>query len=244
MVFVPDTEQSQVTAAPQTDVILEEPVTETQVAEESTSIEADTADQANEFTNVADLRENLFNQFVDESSNDLVAAQVQASASLDEEKFNKITNELREITQQVQSNTFNVNNISNALDRLQSQVTTFSNQNKSFQNNLQNLSSEIAAVNNSIKALRKSLTSEDYLYDDAKNATDANLIAQSKRAKINTSGPMYSIHAIIPGRVWLKDKEGVITSYMEGDILSDRGKIVVIDPMNYVVMTSTGEVYR
>ena len=56
--------------------------------------------------------------------------------------------------------------------------------------------------------------------------------------------PEYIIHAIIPGRAWLKSKKGQIITVAEGDTLGDYGKIASIDPNASVVRTSSGIVFR
>lgn len=220
-------------------------LTITEENDAATAAETDSSAPVNEFTSVDELRENLFDQMTDETSvTSSYIDSINPVSTIDEERFNRISTELREITQQVQSNTFNVNNVSNALDRIQTQLNEFAKQSNSVQSKMQNLSNDIVSIDASIKSLRKALSSEEYLYNDVNNANSNYLKSKAKKVSIQDNLPIYSIHAIIPGRVWLKDKEGVITSYMEGDILSDRGKIVVIDPLNYIVMTSTGEVYR
>ena len=53
-----------------------------------------------------------------------------------------------------------------------------------------------------------------------------------------------SVHAIIPGRAWLKSKDGSTITVTEGDSLERYGKVLVIDASNGVVITSSGVTLR
>ncbi len=54
----------------------------------------------------------------------------------------------------------------------------------------------------------------------------------------------YVLHAIVPGRAWLKSACGEIISVVQGDSLDHYGKIIIIDPANYLVRTSSGIIIR
>jgi uncharacterized coiled-coil protein SlyX len=58
------------------------------------------------------------------------------------------------------------------------------------------------------------------------------------------STPTMSVHAIIPGRAWLKSKDGSTITVTEGDSLDRYGKVLVIDASNGVVITSSGVTLR
>lgn len=51
---------------------------------------------------------------------------------------------------------------------------------------------------------------------------------------------LYTVHAIIPGRAWLKAPDGQILTVTEGDKLGDYGKVLVIDAGSGMVLTSSG----
>jgi hypothetical protein len=52
--------------------------------------------------------------------------------------------------------------------------------------------------------------------------------------------PEYKVHAVVPGRAWLKSTKGQIVTVAEGDSIGSYGKILVIDAPNSVVLTSSG----
>ena len=58
------------------------------------------------------------------------------------------------------------------------------------------------------------------------------------------SAATMSVHAIIPGRAWLKSKDGSTLTVTEGDTLDRYGKVLVIDASNGVVITSSGVTLR
>lgn len=58
------------------------------------------------------------------------------------------------------------------------------------------------------------------------------------------ANPKFSVHAIIPGRAWLKNQAGNTITVTEGDNLDQYGKILAIDAPNSAVVTSSGVVIR
>jgi septal ring factor EnvC (AmiA/AmiB activator) len=68
--------------------------------------------------------------------------------------------------------------------------------------------------------------------------------AEQALSKALIANPLYAVHAIIPGRAWLKNKEGKTLTVTEGDALDKYGKILVIDAPTGVVVTSSGVILR
>ncbi len=56
--------------------------------------------------------------------------------------------------------------------------------------------------------------------------------------------PEYIVHAVIPGRAWLKTSKGQIITVTEGETVGNYGKILVIDAANGVVLTNSGITFR
>lgn len=56
--------------------------------------------------------------------------------------------------------------------------------------------------------------------------------------------PEYVVHAVIPGRAWLKTSKGQIITVTEGETVGNYGKILVIDAANGVVLTNSGITFR
>lgn len=53
-----------------------------------------------------------------------------------------------------------------------------------------------------------------------------------------------TIHAIIPGRAWIRTQDGKTLSITEGDMLSQYGKVLKIDAPTGIVVTSSGVTIR
>lgn len=58
------------------------------------------------------------------------------------------------------------------------------------------------------------------------------------------SNPTLTVHAIIPGRAWLKTRDGRTITVTEGDPVEGYGKVLAIDAPSGVVMTSSGVILR
>lgn len=56
--------------------------------------------------------------------------------------------------------------------------------------------------------------------------------------------PEYMVHAVIPGRAWLKTSKGQIVTVTEGETVGNYGKVLVIDAANGVVLTNSGITFR
>jgi len=56
--------------------------------------------------------------------------------------------------------------------------------------------------------------------------------------------PKYIVHAIIPGRAWLRDAQQRITSITEGQEVEGYGAVLTIDPKLGTVILSSGQVLR
>lgn len=166
------------------------------------------------------------------------------------EGFEHQANEL--IQQQIQAHTKeNINELKTNIDNITKELSFNANQIKELQNNLKEISSSISSVDTKILNLTNTI---DTLSSNVKKYTqdeDLDLIANIKPSEsdlfANTSTkntPEYVVHAVIPGRAWLKSTAGQIITVAEGDVLGDYGKIALIDASNNLVRTSSGVVFR
>lgn len=134
------------------------------------------------------------------------------------------------------------------------------NQIKELQNNLKELSRSILNISGTITNNMDSIDSKilnltrtiDNLSIEIKNLKkhlqdeDSDLIATIKKSETDlfSNSPEYVVHAVIPGRAWLKSSSGQIITVTEGDLLGDYGKVAFIDPNSNIVRTSSGVVFR
>lgn len=63
-------------------------------------------------------------------------------------------------------------------------------------------------------------------------------------SEIDYANPSLHVHAVIPGRAWLKQADGSILTVIEGDNLGDYGKVLAIDAPAGAVVTSSGITLR
>ncbi len=136
------------------------------------------------------------------------------------------------------------------------ELTANVNQIKELQNNLRDISRSISNVSSSVSGVDSKIlnltNTVDTLSMDVKNVKkyiqeeDLDLTANLKPSEpdLFSNTPEYVVHAVIPGRAWLKSSAGQIITVTEGDSLGDYGKIALIDASNNIVRTSSGVVFR
>ncbi|MFM8454370.1 MAG: hypothetical protein ACKOAD_05345 [Gammaproteobacteria bacterium] len=135
-------------------------------------------------------------------------------------------------------------------------------------NNLSKVSTEIVSVDSRVSSLSNTLNSvtqdlnksrrearsdnfdslalpplNSPINKNSKNQTAHNNFSNNQNLS-EYQQPEYSIHAVVPGRVWLKSTEGQILSLTEGEALGDYGKVVMIDANNHIILTSSGVSFR
>lgn len=150
------------------------------------------------------------------------------------EQINDIKNNLYG---EIASNSNNIDNIKSNVSSISNQVNTLDQSLKGttlLTDKIKELSTELAALNKEIKKVEQILTHEGF---ETKENSHKSV---EVKPEIVYSGPEYSIHAIVPGRVWLKDNSGKILSYTESDVIGNYGKLLVIDPIKNIVITESG----
>lgn len=124
-----------------------------------------------------------------------------------------------------------VENSDKALNNMQMQVST--------------LATQMQVLMNEVKALR---------HDQMKTLVQAKESAaqvhkqqaDTKKAVIHRAEahPSLVVHAIIPGRAWLKTMDGKTITVAEGDSLKEYGRVLKIDAANGIVVTASGVTLR
>lgn len=166
------------------------------------------------------------------------------------EGFEHQTKEL--VQQQIQQHAQeNINELKLNIDNITKELSLNANQIRELQNNLKEISRSIGSVDTKILNLTNTI---DTLSSNVKKYTqdeDLDLIANIKPSEsdlfVNNgtkNTPEYIVHAVIPGRAWLKSTAGQIITVAEGDVLGDYGKIALIDAANNLVRTSSGVIFR
>lgn len=168
------------------------------------------------------------------------------------EQLNETMDSLTRVNQQMENNLNQIKNL-DAYTREVSQTVT-------------KLNTDISAMDNRVLALTKTASSlskeiggtqgeggiikNERAERAVKRAPMEELeISTAPRRRIESTSvlieePEYVVHAVIPGRAWLKSSKGQIITVTEGDSLGNYGKILVIDAASGVVLTSSGITFR
>lgn len=157
---------------------------------------------------------------------------------------------------QAQAQEQHIQELKTIIANITQELTANVNQIKELQNNLRDISRSISNVNSSVSGVDSKIlnltNTVDSLSMDVKNVKkyiqeeDLDLTANLKPSEpdLFSNTPEYVVHAVIPGRAWLKSSSGQIITITEGDSLGDYGKIALIDAANNIVRTSSGVVFR
>jgi archaellum component FlaC len=152
--------------------------------------------------------------------------------------------------------------INATLDSISEEMTLNVNQIKQLESTISNLASTVEQLNKTISAMDNRVLglteTVDGLAQDLTNVKkimadeDVDLTSSSsvkftnkKQAQpLKESAADYTVHAIIPGRAWLKSSSGQIITVTEGDKVGDYGTVAVIDAANGLVRTSSGITFK
>lgn len=117
------------------------------------------------------------------------------------------------------------------------------------QANLDKLSSQITSLQNSLSNLEERLNSLNNTVQDMVNQRQQELAkkaqAQEKlhaKKSRDTPKPIYFVRAIVPGRAWLSTQSGSTVTVSAGANLPGYGTVVLVDPNQGTITTSTGAI--
>ncbi len=104
------------------------------------------------------------------------------------------------------------------------------------------LSQDVGGVKRDVSQVQESLKDEGLDRPPVLRSNQQE--AMNAQQPIDIENPEYQVHAVIPGRAWLKSTKGTITTVAEGDSLGNYGKVLVIDAAHGLVLTSSGVTFR
>lgn len=128
-----------------------------------------------------------------------------------------------------------ISNMASVLDHLNNTINAMDNRVLSLTETVDNLSQDLANV-------KKIMIDQDL--DLTMPGNNVKFSSKKQIQTLSSSEPNYSVHAIIPGRAWLKSASGQILTVTEGDKIGDYGTVAVIDAANGLVRTSSGIIIR
>ncbi len=147
----------------------------------------------------------------------------------------------KDITSLTESNTQKIKNLEKDLELTAGKIVNVDRSLGDIHQDIKQLTQIVKSLTEQVNELYAS--KEAYKVDQANKARKAS-IATSSAPKKSTVSQSMSIHAIIPGRAWLRTQEGKTLSVAEGDMLGEYGKILKIDAPTGTVITSSGVTIR
>ncbi|MBP6103822.1 MAG: hypothetical protein KBD23_02755 [Gammaproteobacteria bacterium] len=187
------------------------------------------------------------------------AEPLQAAPSPSTELIGKLQDALKTLNQQIDTMLGKINyldsythDMSQHLERLNQAITTMdqrlSTSNaiidqrlSTLTNTTSTLSQDVGGVKNQLSQVRDTLKDEGL---DRPAVLRAPFDQTNAQQTVDIENPEYQVHAVIPGRAWLKSTKGTIITVAEGDNLGNYGKVLVIDAAHGLVLTSSGVTFR
>lgn len=161
------------------------------------------------------------------------------------EALNKLNQQLN---QQMESNLSQMKNldaytrdIAQTVGKLNSEISAMDNRILALTNTANSLSKDVGNIRTDVSRKGGAASIEEL------TVTSGPIITRKQPVPPPTvlvEEPEYVVHAVIPGRAWLKSSRGQIVTVTEGDNLGNYGKILVIDASNGVVLTTSGVTFH
>lgn len=136
--------------------------------------------------------------------------------------------------------------ITQTIAKLNSDINAMDNRLLALSNSTGNLSTDVGTMKNEMSSVKRVLGEEGVLDTHVPPPPSHTYLKASQLASARPKKiiPAYVVHAIIPGRAWLKANNGQIMTVTEGDTLGDYGKVLVIDAASGMVLTSSGNTFQ
>ena len=150
------------------------------------------------------------------------------------QQIDYVLNKIKYLDSYTQEVNLNLNKLNESLQTMDNRISTLTNTTST-------LSKDVGSVRNEVGHVRQVLR-EDGLDISTGSAYGKRNMANG--GKVLIEEPEYVVHAVIPGRAWLKSTKGQIITVAEGDTVGNYGKILVIDAANGVVLTSSGVTFH
>lgn len=130
------------------------------------------------------------------------------------------------------------------IQELQNQLMQISKTLANVNQSIQKVDNRVGGLSDSVESINTDLTRMKKIITDEELDLSADKKERDTRQAMLFRTPKYVVHAIIPGRAWLKSTEGQIITVTEGDTLGDYGKVAAIDAGEGIVLTTSGMAFR
>lgn len=159
------------------------------------------------------------------------------------ESLSKLNQQIDYISNRIKHLDSYSRDVSDNLNKLNETIHSMDNRLSTLTTTTSTLSRDVGSVKNQVGHV------QEVLKEDGLELSPAAIAPHRRKAsagdgKIVIEEPEYYVHAVIPGRAWLKSAKGQIITVTEGDTVGNYGKILVIDAANGVVLTSSGVTFR
>lgn len=158
------------------------------------------------------------------------------------EQIANLTQALDKLYHQMDYNLSQIRHLDNYTRDLSQTLTKLNETIKTMDQRLANLTNTTSSLSKDVGNVRSQVGQVQQILGD-----DILEVPEGPRRKPKCAvqeEPEYVVHAVIPGRAWLKSMKGQIITVTEGETVGNYGKILVIDAANGVVLTSTGFTFR
>ncbi len=128
--------------------------------------------------------------------------------------------------------------ISNAVSQLNAQISAMDNRLLALSTTTNSLSKDVSTVRGDVGQVRRALGEE---------GLDLSTVPRRQHLGDQcppSQDPEFVLHAVIPGRAWLRSAGGQIITVTEGEVIGSYGKVLVIDASNGIVLTNSGVTFR
>jgi len=219
---------------------------------------------------IQDLQRELFSPESIEAPKTMVVADIPTQHQVTElttglnklnHQIDYILNQIKYLDSYTREVSDNLNKLNDSINTMDHRLSTISNTTSTLSQDVGSVRSEVGNVRSEVGNVRTEMGTvrnevghvKQVLREDGldMNLSTIATPAQSQRKQtvpmegtITLEEPEYVVHAVIPGRAWLKSSKGQIITVTEGETLGNYGKILVIDAANGVVLTSSGIAFR
>lgn len=106
------------------------------------------------------------------------------------------------------------------------------------------LQTSVQTLSERMMSLDKQIKQQAVFVDESVDETQANQLGESPAQMAQPVNQAFKVEAIIPGRAWLVNQDGVMFTVALGDTLGNLGQVVTIDSVAGAVVTSNGTVIK
>ena len=171
------------------------------------------------------------------------SAQIDRVVSETKEDFEKSVGSLKkEIDSITKSNSTKINEIEKDLQLTAGKIVNVDRNLGLIQQDISQLTQVVKALTEQVAELQAAR--QAIKADAADRARRSGQAAAGSTQKAPHVSQTMTIHAIIPGRAWIRTQDGKTLSVAEGDMLGQFGKVLKIDAATGSVLTSSGATIR